>query len=315
MSTPDMAVVMGVYNNGATLRQALDSVLGQAGPSFEFVAVDDGSTDDSGAILDEYARRDKRLQVVHKSNAGLTNALVDGCALATAPWIVRQDADDVSLPGRLVTLKALAEANPDAVLLASSARYIGPQGEKLYDAVCTSDPSIARGQVLNGGIGPPAHGAVMFSRRSYEAVGGYRPCFYYGQDSDLWMRLAEIGGVAYTPEVLYCYRLSPGAITGSQRAFQKSYGRLGQQCRAARRAWEPEAPILAEAEALAELLRTNKPKASPQSMAASYYHIASLLESADPSGANEYFKQALSMDPWLWRARVKGWRAAWRSRP
>ena len=101
ISLPEVSIVMSVYNGACYLRAAVESVLDQQGVSFEFVVVDDGSTDESGAILDEYATRDPRLRVIHQQNTGLTQALIRGCSEARGEFIARQDADDVSLPGRL----------------------------------------------------------------------------------------------------------------------------------------------------------------------------------------------------------------------
>jgi len=308
MSTPDISIVMGVYNNADTLPVVLDSILSQKGITLEFIAIDDGSIDGSGRILDKVAQNDSRLKVLHQQNTGLTRALITGCKKATAPWIARQDADDISLPGRLAALWALTQKNPDAVLLASSAWFMGPRGERLYRSVCTPDPVLARRQVKDLGVGPPAHGATMFSRAAYEAVGGYRPCFYYGQDADLWMRLAEYGGVVYADEVFYECRLRPGAISGSNRKQQKAFGKLGQQCRAARRSGRNESPFLAKAQALANRIRLVPTAPRPRNQALSHYHIGSLLEKSDPTTAAVYFKQAIAFNPWAIRPRLKLWR-------
>lgn len=303
---PEISVVMGVYNNAATLPAALESILSQAGAEVEFIVVDDGSTDGSAAILDEAARREPRLQVVHKRNAGLTRALIDGCARAAAPWIARQDADDLSLPGRLAALLALARRQPEAVLLASSAWYLGPRGERLRQVVCTADPELARRQVLDQRVGPPAHGAVMFSRAAYEAVGGYRAGFYYGQDSDLWLRLAERGGVAYEVRPFYAYRLDAEAISGSRRSLQRKFGQWGQACRRARRAGRSEAPFLEKAERLSQRL-CRQPAAGRRAAdrALSLYHIGCLLERTDPAAARAYFREAVAASPGCIRAWLK----------
>ena len=81
---PDVSVVMSVYNGAAALRTTLDSVLAQDDCDFEFVVVNDGSTDDSGSILDAYAARDLRLRVIHQANTGLTPAVIRGCAPPSA---------------------------------------------------------------------------------------------------------------------------------------------------------------------------------------------------------------------------------------
>ncbi len=303
---PDVSVVMSVFNNADTLPAALAGILSQEGVELEFIAVDDGSTDGSAAILDEAARKDGRLKVVHRPNAGLTRALIAGCALATAPWIARQDADDVSLPGRLAALLDRARRQPDAVLLASAAWCTGPRGERLREVAVETDPAQARRDLLAARTGPPAHGSAMFSRAAYEAVGGYRACFYYGQDSDLWMRLAERGGVAYLGEPLYAYRWDPGAISGASRSLQRKFGRWGQACRKARADGKSEEPFLCQAAQLADDIhcgRVNKARAKDRAIG--LYHAGCLMEMSDPSGARAYYWQAVSVHPFFMRAWLK----------
>jgi glycosyltransferase involved in cell wall biosynthesis len=306
MSSPDLSVVMSVYNNADTLPAALDSVLVQTGVTFECIVIDDGSTDGSGRVLDERAQLDPRLRVEHRSNQGLTRALIRGCELARAPWVVRQDADDRSLPGRFAALLELARRNPEAVIVASSARYVGPEDEFLCDVIRNADPGTARRQLLDERTGPPAHGCVMFSLEAYRRVGGYRSCFYYGQDSDLWLRMAEIGGVVYDKEIFYEYRLSPGAISGAQRRKQKAFGELGQQCRAARRGGGDEEPFLQRAQALCQEVRSApRKKGSSRDRWTSYYYTGSLLEQRDPVRAAHYFRQAVTCQPFAWKPWVK----------
>ena len=306
MKVPEISVVMGVYNGAGTLPAALDSILSQQDVELEFIVVDDGSTDGSAAILDAAAEKDARLRVVHKSNQGLTRALIDGCARASAPWIARQDADDLSLPGRLAALLDLARRHPEAVLLSSSVQYVGPNGERLFRMSRPADPNRARRQLLDEKGGPPAHGSVMFSRAAYRAVGGYRACFYFGQDSDLWLRLAEQGGVAYAEPVFYAYRLSPGAISGASRSLQRKFGRWGQACRRARAAGRSEEPWLRAAARLTGQIRSGRvAKSRARDRALGLYHAGCLLERTDPAGARAYVRLALAVDPLCVRAWLK----------
>ena len=100
-SSPLVSVVMSVFNGGDYLQTALESVLDQEGVDFEFVVVDDGSTDGSAAKLAEIARRDARVRVIRQENAGLTRALMRGCSEARGDFVARQDGDDLSCAGRL----------------------------------------------------------------------------------------------------------------------------------------------------------------------------------------------------------------------
>ena len=105
VSSPlDISVVMSVCNGSDLLAKAVNSILSQEGVSLELIVVNDGSIDGSCAtILDEYARRDPRVRVIHQENTGLTRALIRGCAAARGQFIARQDSDDISLPGRLAS--------------------------------------------------------------------------------------------------------------------------------------------------------------------------------------------------------------------
>lgn len=310
---PDISIVMGAYNAIDTLQESLESLLAQTGPSLEVIVVDDGSIDGSGRLLDQVAKRDPRLKVVHQQNMGLTRSLITGCARASAAWIARQDADEVSLPGRLEALWKLHLDQPEAVLLATSVQIVGPRKEPLYQALRPTDPELARKQVRDLGIGPAAHGSVMFSKEAYQAVGGYRAEFYYGQDVDLWLRLSEFGGVAYTDQVLYECMLRPGSITGAQWKLQRAFGRLSRQCRDARRSGRSETPLLAKGQALGNRLRRRPQAAVPRHQALSYYHIGSLLEATDPAGAAAYYRKALECDMGFWKAYAKLWRQKWRT--
>src|SRR5919197_1200716 len=100
--SPEVSVVMSVYNGAANLRETIDSILNQEGVSLEFIIVNDGSTDESPRILAEYAERDLRINIIRQENQGLTRALIRGCAAAQGTYIARQDTGDISLPGRLI---------------------------------------------------------------------------------------------------------------------------------------------------------------------------------------------------------------------
>src|SRR5439155_4002224 len=129
---PEVSVVMSVYNGASHLVATLDSILSQEGVEFEFIVVNDGSTDKSGQILDDYAQRDSRLRVIHQENTGLTRALIRGCDAARGEFIARQDAGDLSLPGRLVRQRVILDAEPAVVIVSCATRFLGPSEEELY---------------------------------------------------------------------------------------------------------------------------------------------------------------------------------------
>ncbi len=309
MAQPEISVVMAVYNNSDTLGAALDSILSQEGVALEFIVIDDGSTDGSEAILDRFVEKDSRLKVVHKKNEGLTRSLIEGCTMASAPWIARQDADDVSLPSRLQALHDAASLYPQAAIISSWTRCREPGGSVLEECQRPIDPEEARRQILEQRIGPPAHGSVMFSKELYERVGGYRAEFYYGQDADLWLRLAAVGSVVYVPEVLYEFRLDASSISCALRPMQKQFGELGQLCHKARCAGKREEPCLRKAAELTETVKDKRVKQKKNNeFWGGYYLIGSMLEKKHPEGAADYFRKALQLNPLSFKARWKLYR-------
>lgn len=304
---PDVSVVMSVYNGSDLLAKALDSILVQEGVTLELIVVNDGSTDDCAAILDEYARRDPRVCVIHQDNTGLTRALIRGCAAARGQFIARHDADDISLPGRLTRQAAFLKAHPEAVMTACGVRRFGPGGEDLGE-------SISRGEELHEGlreltlaeiVGPPHHGGTMFRRSAYEAVGGYRAAFRVAQDLDLWLRLAEAGKCLGIPEVLYQASWRLGAISHLRRQEQVRTTKVLLECARIRRAGGSDAPILVrwEQERVSSVEDTTSQHAGLED-ARFYYFIAGSLRERDPPKARSYYRQALKLWPFFLRARA-----------
>ena len=297
---------MGVYNGADYLRDAMESVLSQTGINYEFVIVNDGSTDDTAAILAEY-QADQRVRVIEQENQGLTAALIRGCAEARADLIARQDADDVSLTGRLAALVKLLREHPNSVMASSLTQNVGPKNEPLFVVERSADPEIATHKLLDERCGPPAHGSVMFRRSAYEKVGGYRIEFYYGQDSDLWLRLARIGQIVYAQQVYYVFRRSQGSISGSARDFQREFGRIGQECHKARMKGMDEAPFLGAAEELRRQVIEYRLKCKVNrscSAMANYFIGSTLLARRDVRGIS-YLISALRANAGLLRAWVR----------
>jgi glycosyltransferase involved in cell wall biosynthesis len=293
--TPTVSVVMSVYNGAATLAETLSSVLAQEDCSFEFIVIDDGSSDGAARILDEFADRDARLRVVHQQNTGLTPALIRGCAMATGEFIARQDAGDISLPGRLSAQSELLRARTDVVMVASAVAVCGPQNEPLYSLARPSmelDSGLRRTEI-DAVRGPPHHGATMFRRDAYLHVGGYRAPFVVAQDLDLWLRLIEQGTCLGMEQVFYQARLEPGSISSRRRDDQFRMALLALQCARAR------ASIGDDASVLADVVAEPAPKRplSAGERSRFHYFVASCLRKNDPQRARAYFGKALRDNP------------------
>jgi GT2 family glycosyltransferase len=303
MSGPEISVVMAVRNGADTLRETLESVLIQDDCDFEFIVVDDGSTDASARILDDRAAQDSRLRVVHQENAGLTRALIRACGQAQGEFIARQDGGDVSLPTRLAKQAQRLKNDDGCVAVSSHTEFIGPRGEYLFK---TEIGEQALNQSLSGSnsevlAGPAHHGSMMMRRSAYEAVGGYRDAFYFAQDIDLWTRLIERGRFAVVPEVLYRARLDADSISATQTGEQRRLAHIIAQARAARRGGNDESPWLAEAATIQPAPDLERGRR----MAQGNYFIGSCLRRRAAGAAAHYFRAAMRQDPAHWRAWVR----------
>jgi glycosyltransferase involved in cell wall biosynthesis len=290
----DVSVVMSVFNGERYLRSALESVLTQQGVDFELVVVDDGSVDGSSRILLDYAARDDRVRVLQQSNVGLTRALITGCAAARGRYIARQDADDLSMPGRLLLQKQMLDADPELTFVSSWAEVIGPEDEPLLTYRRPHGSQTATRLLLDGRTGPPGHGSVMMRADAYRRVGGYRERLYYAQDSDLWLRLSQVGCINYVQKVLYRYRLAADSISGSQHERKLAYANLIDRMHEARLRGEDDTEMLATA----DLPVSGKDgKAFRPSSDATNYFIGRLLVARRDPRAKLYLRNAVKAKP------------------
>jgi hypothetical protein len=304
MKEPQISVVMSVYNGAAELRETIKSILSQDGVDFEFIIVNDGSTDNSGDILSEYAERDKRIRVVEQENRGLTMALIRGCSEAKGEYIARHDAGDISFPERFKKQLSHIKRYPDSSLVSCGTRFVGPRGEHLYDAIQNQD--IASSDLLTLEVdkirGPSHHGSTLFPKKLYELVGGYRPEFYFAQDLDLWTRLIEKGKHVVVPEILYQAAFTDGAVSGRYRKYQLSTTTIILECARLRRKGIDETPALKKA---AEIRPAESGGGSRLDRARALYFIGSCLRRQANPAATTYFREAFRAFPLHLRAAVR----------
>jgi glycosyl transferase family 2 len=206
MSSPTVSVVMSVYNGQAFLAKAVESILGQSFRDFEFVIIDDGSTDRTAQILAAYASRDSRFRVVRHENKGRTESLNIGIRLAQGKYIARMDADDVSLPHRLQVQVDFMELHTEVGLLSGSYERIS--GDGLLDRVRLPllDDEIRSMMLRENAM---CHPAVMMRKEVAIACGGYRKVFSESEDYDLWLRMSERSQLANLEQPILQYRVHP----------------------------------------------------------------------------------------------------------
>ena len=238
---PTISVIMSVYNGEQYLEDAINSMLCQTASDFEFIVIDDGSTDGTTKLLQQYRSSDDRIQVLHHANVGLTASLNIGIRQARGEFIARMDSDDRADPYRLEAQLAYLRKHSECVALGSRLRLIDPDGDSLGD----SQPPVQHDDIVESlyqGIGSLPHPSVLMRRTAVESVGGYRESFRYAQDLDLWLRLAEIGQLANLTEPLLNYRLHLNSITNEKRREQLECARRAVR-EACLRSGRPSIPI------------------------------------------------------------------------
>jgi glycosyltransferase involved in cell wall biosynthesis len=216
--SPRLSVVMPVHNALPYLDEAIESIVRQSFSDFEFVILDDGSTDGSTEVLRAWAARDKRIRLVEGGTrlgpAGSSNRVVREAA---APIVARMDADDVARPHRLQRQLALLDAQPDAVLAGSLWDVIDENGRKVREA--------DRSRLLRvSPFAPFSHPTIMFRRTVFDAIGGYRPEADRWEDIDLYLRFAAAGRILVIAEPLVSVRHSPVStrLRDGRDAFEKA---------------------------------------------------------------------------------------------
>ena len=300
---PTISVVMSVYNGADTLRDTVESVLSQEGVDFEFIIVNDGSSDASASMLDDLAAADARIRLLHQANQGLTKALINGCALARGKYIARQDCGDQSLPGRLRAQADVMQSCAEATLVSCGTRFVGPNQEPLYDVTLTDAEAESGLQTLELTQlrGPAHHGSTLFRRDLYVRVGGYREQFYFAQDLDLWTRLVEHGRHVAIPDLLYEATFALGSISSLQRQCQIECAALILECARLRRGGQSDAPVLSRA----SQILPRAAKASSNEMASALYFVGTCLSQRRDPRARRYYREALRANPLHFRSAIR----------
>jgi glycosyltransferase involved in cell wall biosynthesis len=233
-----VTVLMSVHNGAPTLRQALESVLRQTYADLELLVVDDGSTDDSGGILQDMAGRDRRVRVFRQERAGMGAALNTGLQAAMGNWVARMDADDVMLPARLERQIAFVRVHPGLGVAGCLAYYINTHGQRIgrsYSDLRTEEDLRAHLE-SNRPIGL-SHPTAIMRRDVVLEVGGYRPRFWPAEDVDLWTRVAERGwSVLVQQEYLMEYRIHAASVSVADARQARRMYRWVRECMARRRA-------------------------------------------------------------------------------
>lgn len=217
MSGPLVSVVMAVFNAEKFLSQSIESILSQSYGNFEFIIINDGSTDCSWEIVLEYQRADARIRPIRlERNQGVSTAVNTGFEIATGKYIARMDSDDISLPERLAKQVEFMESHPEIGILGGGMQYMDESGKLLgIPPVFLGDLSIRWHLMFES---PFINSTTMWRKSLMDLFGlKYDPSAIYGEeDYELWSRFLPITKGWNLPDILIYYRLHPSSL--SQRS-------------------------------------------------------------------------------------------------
>jgi glycosyltransferase involved in cell wall biosynthesis len=197
---PVVSVLIGAYDNEATVADAIASILAQTERRLELIVIDDGSSDDTLPAAAEAISDDERCRLVPlEENVGIAASLNTGLDRAAAEVVAIQDADDRADPHRLERQLAVLGSDPEIAVVGARMREVDPSGRPLR-----SRTRVATGDVEEALLrfNPIPNGIAMFRRAEILGVGGYDPRYRYAAEYDLWLRVVERRRVVVLDEVL-----------------------------------------------------------------------------------------------------------------
>ncbi|OIQ99981.1 chondroitin synthase [mine drainage metagenome] len=224
-SLPVVSVQMPVFNGGKYLAEAVESILNQTFRDFEFLLLDDGSTDDSLRLLHQYAGKDSRLRVFSRENRGVGETQYELAQLARGEFIAQLDQDDIALPNRLELQVDFLRKNPKVVCVGGAFQMIDGAGRYLT-TLKMPQTNIEIQALILGGHGAITHSCAMMRSTQLKVIGGYDKNYNLAQDLDLWLRLGEIGELANLKDVILKYRLHDKSLSETSGKKQREEARL-----------------------------------------------------------------------------------------
>jgi glycosyltransferase involved in cell wall biosynthesis len=215
MTTPRISVLMSVRNGLPFVETTIESVRAQTCPDWEFVIVDNASSDGTADVVERIALDEPRIRFLQNdSDLGHSGGLNRGIAVCGGEWVARIDGDDIALPDRFERQLAFVSENTDVLATSCLAHYIDAAGKRVGKTVhdLTTREDFARYQVQELPIGL-LHPGAFIQKATLDALGGYRPEFDPANDIDLWCRISDRGLILVQPEYLIEYRIHGGSLS------------------------------------------------------------------------------------------------------
>lgn len=225
MNNPLVSVIMSVYNGEKYLRESIESILGQTFKDFEFIIINDGSTDKSENIIKSF--NDPRIKLISRSNKGLVASLNEGIEKSLGKYIARMDSDDISESERLEKQINFLKSNPDISVVGSWAKKINENSQIIEEM---NYPPAKNKEIKKYSLfhNPFIHPSIMFKKEIIKKIGLYNPFFKNAEDYEFWSRVLASFQVANLPLSLLRYRINQAGITRSRNMKMRAMSLLAR---------------------------------------------------------------------------------------
>jgi glycosyltransferase involved in cell wall biosynthesis len=277
---PRTSFLIPVRDGGRYIVAALESALAQTDPDLEVVVVDDGSSDDTAALVEGVQTRDARVRLLRLTRgSGLVDALNFGLEQARGDFVARLDADDLAMPDRLEQQLSFLDANPGVAVVGSALDLVDGRGTHVGRVDHPTEPGTVRLRLIQGNV--LAHSAVVIRRDRLDATCSYRRTFAHAEDYDLWLRIADSHDLANVAEPLTRYRIHADQVSATHIEEQAVSALAARTVARIRRdtGREPDLPSTADMAFLLRMGLTNETVA--QAIAQAALEWSSMVEKVD----------------------------------
>jgi len=216
---PFLSVIMSVFNGEKYVRETVESVLNQSFRDFEFIIVNDGSTDGTLEILRSF--RDKRIRIINQENRGLTKSLNRGIGDSEGRYIGRIDCGDIALENKFEVQLNFLEKNKEIYGVGTWANLIDEEGNMVGMLKYPTKYEEIRKVILR--YNPFVHPSLMFKKEVFDEIGLYDESFEFAQDYDLMLRAVSRFKIVNLPQVLLNYKISEKAISSRKMKKQEYF--------------------------------------------------------------------------------------------
>lgn len=214
-----ISIILPTYNGEKFIKEAIESVLNQTFKDWELIIINDGSTDKTPEILNQYQFKDKRIKVIHQKNMGLVKSLNKGIKITRGKYVARLDDDDIWDDSKKLEKQfKFCEKNPQYVLVGGGVIVIDETGKELFRYLKPQTDEEIRKIILFKC--PFAHSSILFRKDEAEKIGFYREDLRFTEDWEFWMRLGKLGKFYNFPEYFIKYRAHQGNVMSKYGSLQ-----------------------------------------------------------------------------------------------